>query len=171
MNKGTKIISGFPGIGKTSVFKNGFRNLSVLDSDSSKFSWIYHDDGTKERNANFIDDYLTHIKSNIGKVDIIFVSSHEPVRDALTKENLKWIAVYPSKKRKEEFINLYKERGNSEDFIALVSKNWETWIDDLFNSSANMRVCIPFAGRFLNVALESIFNDNYHFNLDNYYRS
>ena len=36
--KETRVISGFPGVGKT-YFKN-ITNLIVLDSDSSKFSWI-----------------------------------------------------------------------------------------------------------------------------------
>lgn len=56
-----------------------------LDSDSSNFSWVKDENGnnTKERNPEFPKNYIEHIKSNIGKVDVIFVSSHKVVREAL----------------------------------------------------------------------------------------
>ena len=55
--------------------------LQFADSDSSVFSWI-EVNGKKERNPDFLSDYIEHIKSLIGKVDYIFVSSHGDVRDA-----------------------------------------------------------------------------------------
>ena len=41
--KDTKIISAFPACGKTYLFEN-FKDKIILDSDSSKFSWIIVDD-------------------------------------------------------------------------------------------------------------------------------
>lgn len=37
--KNTKVISAFPGTGKTYCFNN-FKGITMLDSDSSEFSWI-----------------------------------------------------------------------------------------------------------------------------------
>lgn len=81
----TYVISAFPAYGKSYCFKKYQDKFTILDSDSSEFSWIKDRNGnnTKERNANFPQNYITHIKNNIGKVDIIFVSSHETVRKAL----------------------------------------------------------------------------------------
>ena len=77
-----KIISGFPAIGKSFLSKQNL--IKVLDSDSSTYSWII-ENGEKIRNKNFPNNYLEHIKENIGKVDVILVSSHKDVRQILNQ--------------------------------------------------------------------------------------
>ena len=47
----TKIISGFPGIGKSYYHK--LHPETTLDSDSSEFSWIINEFGDKIRNPEF----------------------------------------------------------------------------------------------------------------------
>ena len=39
--------------------------------------------------------------------------------------------VYPSIDRKDEFLELYRQRGNDDVFVNLVDKNWESWINDI----------------------------------------
>ena len=114
----TKVISAFPGTGKSYCFQNS--DKKVLDSDSSTFDKKY-----------FPDNYIKHIKDNIGKVDIIFVSSHKEVRDALVENGISYILVYPDKSLKDEYIERYKDRGNNEKFVELISSNWELWIEEL----------------------------------------
>ncbi len=128
----TKIISAFPGTGK-SYYHNKYPN-ETLDSDSSNFSWIKDEDGnnTKERNPNFPENYIEHIKSNIGKYKYIFVSSHKEVRDALLDNCIFFYIVYPESDRKEEFLKRYKDRGNPEGFIKLVDENWNSWLDEIY---------------------------------------
>ena len=122
--KDTKVIAAFPACGKTYCF-NRNEDYIILDSDSSKFSWMYRkrtkeelDDARKEweatphlmtttsyintikdqeikvRNPEFPKNYIEHIKENIGKVDYIFVSTHEEVRKALTDAGIEFILVY-----------------------------------------------------------------------------
>ena len=96
----TAIISVFPGCGK-SYFYNKYNGeicagrtpWKILDSDSSEFSWIKDENecNTKERSPNFPNNYIQHIKDNIGKVDIIFVSSHKEVRKALKDNGIKHV--------------------------------------------------------------------------------
>jgi len=126
--KKTRIISAFPGIGKSYYHK--LFPETTLDSDSSLFSWEEGKQGIK-RNPDFPNNYVTHIKENIGKYDFIFVSSHKEVREALLKNCLFFYLIYPSKDLKDVFIERYKDRGSSEDFISLVSKNYESWIKEL----------------------------------------
>ncbi len=136
--KETTIISGFPGVGKTEFFKNQEgHGKTCLDSDSSNFSWVKDENGnnTTEKNPNFPNNYIEYIKDNIGKVDIIFVSSHEAVRKALEEANLKYVLVYPELSAKEEYIRRYKERGNSETFISFISGNWDNFINDMKNET------------------------------------
>jgi hypothetical protein len=128
----TKIISAFPGTGK-SYYHNKYKE-TTLDSDSSNFSWIKDNEGnnTNQRNPEFPRNYINHIKENIGKYKYIFVSSHKEVRDALLNECLFFYLVYPDDRRKDEFIQRYKNRGNDENFIKLVSNNWEEWLKELW---------------------------------------
>lgn len=131
----TFVISAFPACGKSYCFNNHQDKFSMLDSDSSEFSWVKDIDGknTTERNPNFPQNYIEHIKANIGKVDVIFVSSHEVVRKALAENNIKTLIVYPNKNLKDEWIRRFKERGNNEGFIKFISDNWDKFIDDIEN--------------------------------------
>jgi hypothetical protein len=119
----TIIISGFPCVGK-SVACNVFNN--VLDSDSSYYSWSK--DGI--RNPDFPNNYIEHIKRNIGRARWILVSSHKIVRDALDKEGLPYILVYPSRDQKEQYLQRCRNRKNPESFIEMLDKNWDDFITD-----------------------------------------
>ena len=117
--KHTLVISAFPGCGKSHFFRNN-KDMEVLDSDSSKFD-----------KAHFPQNYIEHIKSNLGKVDIIMVSSHKEVRDELVKNKIPFTLVYPSPEIKEEYIQRYIDRGNTSAFVDLLNKNWNSWINEL----------------------------------------
>jgi hypothetical protein len=121
----TRIISAFPGTGKTTYHKK--YPDTTLDSDSSNFSWVTVD-GKKIRNPDFPANYIEHIKENIGKYEFIFVSSHKEVRDALKENCLFFYLMYPYEDKKEIYLQRYKDRGNQEAFIELLDKNWDAWI-------------------------------------------
>lgn len=118
----TIIISAFPGTGKTHFFEECKlrSDIIVLDSDSSKFD-----------KSEFPANYISHIKEYIGKTNVIFVSSHKEVREALIKNGLSFDLVYPDKSLKEEYFERYKQRGSSESFVKLLDDNWEKWISEL----------------------------------------
>jgi hypothetical protein len=124
--KNTKIISGFPGVGK-SYFYNHSTEKIVLDSDSSNFSWL----SKGLRHPNFPNNYIEYIKSNIGKADLILVSSHSVVRDALKENNLHYTLVYPDKSLKEEYLQRYIVRGSNESFIKMIDAKWDEFIDEI----------------------------------------
>ena len=119
MEKQTRLISAFPGCGKSHLFKNKGKR-AILDSDSSKFNKDY-----------FPENYMQHIKNNMGKADIICISSHDVVREALVESKLPFTLVYPDRSIKEEYIQRYKDRGNEESFVKLLENNWEAWMDGM----------------------------------------
>jgi len=123
----TKVICGFPGIGK-SYFKNN-TNKHVLDSDSSLFSWS----APNVRNPNFPKNYIEHIKNNVGKVEIILVSSHKIVRDALLANHISFTIVYPEKSLKQEYLKRFVNRKSPKEFVELLSNNWNNWINEIEN--------------------------------------
>lgn len=107
--KKTVIVSAFPACGKSYIFENQTKfggDFSCLDSDSSEFSWVKDSEGknTSERNPDFPNNYIQHIKDNVGKVDIIFVSSHTAVVNALEENNLAWVKVVPEESCKAEWM-------------------------------------------------------------------
>ena len=151
------IISAFPACGKTTYYKqwsqyspenvwrersNGeqvYNNLGlpcgqkILDSDSSEFSWVKDENGnnTSIRNPKFPQNYINHIKEKMLSEDIIFVSSHDVVRDALKQNNIPYHIFYPKKEHKQRWIYRFEKRGNDEKFISFISDNWDKFIDDI----------------------------------------
>jgi hypothetical protein len=126
----TKVISAFPGTGKTYLHQNN-TSITILDSDSSMFSWS----GAGVRDPNFPSNYIDYIKQRIGKIDIILVSSHKVVRDELKKYGILYTLVYPDKSLKDEYLKRYRDRGNDEGFINMIDKNWDNFIDELDNET------------------------------------
>jgi hypothetical protein len=120
------IISGFPGIGKSYITKNNTK-FKIHDSDSSEFSWM----GKGVRHPDFPQNYMNHILSVMYDYDIIFVSSHKIVREALIENGFYFYLVYPCKELKQEYLRRYRQRGNEQDFIDMLNKNWDSFIDDI----------------------------------------
>ena len=120
------VISAFPATGKTYYCCNGDWSHYMppnfaTDSDSSNFD-----------KSNFPSNYIEHIKHLIELgVHRIFVSSHKEVRDALVENGIDFVLVYPKSELKDEFIDRYKKRGSADEFINLVSKNWDLLMEQL----------------------------------------
>lgn len=127
----TKLISAFPGTGKSHYYRNNSDGKIILDSDSSLFSWARDSLYNKIRNPRFPENYINHIKENLGKADIIFISSHKEVRDALVKENLDFYLIYPERGNKQEYVERYIQRASSAPFIGLLQREWDNWITEL----------------------------------------
>jgi len=124
----TRIIAAFPGIGKSTFHKNN--PTTTLDSDSSEWSWVTFENGTKEGNPEFPQNYIKHIKSNIGKYEFIFVSTHAEVRKELLDNCMFFYWISPHDGRKKEFMKRYVERGNDDPFVKLLDANWSDWIKE-----------------------------------------
>ena len=120
----TIIVSAFPATGKTYLTEGQeMLDLKILDLDSSSFS-------KKEGklNPNFIQDYLKAIKENIGKYDIILVSTHLEIQKAMDIENLSWCLVKPNSAMKHEILGRMWVRGSTDDLIKTVNDNWGQWV-------------------------------------------
>jgi hypothetical protein len=151
--KPTIIISAFPGCGKSYMFNNyNGKPFTMLDSDSSQFSWIKDDNenNTKERNPDFPNNYIKHIKDNIRKVDVIFVSSHAIVRKALNENSINFFMVYPNKCMKDEWIGRFKQRGNDKGFIKLIADNWDNFISEIENEEKCLKEKLSLDNPYIN---------------------
>ena len=140
LNNNIHVISGFAGIGKSTLAK--LHPEAFIDLDSSQFSWKDYNPnadkeaskGTfKERNENFAQDYVSAIKKCITEHPdkVILISQHQPVRDELVKNNINFVLAFLAIEEKEEFIKRYQSRGNNNKFIELLSQNWHNWVGAL----------------------------------------
>lgn len=137
MQKAIIVISAFPGTGKTYFAEKLGSKYKIADSDSSKYSTTPLGD----RNIDFPTNYIAHIKKLMKEgYQFILVSSHKEVRVALKEAGINFIAVYPPLKAKKEYIRRYRERGNTEIFIKLLSNNWEAWIKDMQQEPEHMEM-------------------------------
>lgn len=154
----TRIISAFPGTGKSHFYNEN--SETTLDSDSSEFSWVKDEDGnnTKVRNPEFPQNYIKHIKENIGKKEFIFVSSHKEVRDALKDSCIFFYLIYPEIERKDEFVKRYIDRGSPSAFVDLLSNKWDEWITECENEihgCSNIIMGVPNLSDVLNYIIDS----------------
>ena len=91
----------------------------------------------KVRNPDFPKNYIKHIKENIGKVDIIFVSSHASVREALDEEDIDFTIVYPEMSCEAEWVGrcfIREKNGENGCGAELMYNNWEQWISECFET-------------------------------------
>ena len=151
----TKVISAFPGCGKSTLkIKLELQGFNVLDSDSSQFHWIINDETNgKEKNPDFPNNYIDHIKDNICSVDYIFVSSDRYVLEALLKEGVEFVLFFPARKLKDEYLNRYTSRGNDTEFIEILNNKWDFFISDMFRMTAYTNYYVMKTGEFLEQAL------------------
>lgn len=155
--KRTVVICGFPGVGKSHLFRNP-GNYTFLDSDSFSFSWLYPEDGSdRMRHPQWPRNYIEHIESNLGEVDAIFVSTHKEVRIALQKSNIEFILVYPGLEMESEYIQRYINRGNQDAFIGLLRNFYQTWVSDLMKQESCIHMPLG-PGEYLNDVFDRILN-------------
>lgn len=138
----TRVYSIFPACGKTWLYEHQEDyDLKILDSDSSEFSWV-RVNGAKERNPDFPNNYIKHIKENIGKCDCIFVSSHASVREALDKEGINYTIVYPESSCMAEWVGrcfIRERRGEAGCGAEVMYNNFEQWQLECFEAGIDHR--------------------------------
>lgn len=138
----TLIISAFPACGKTRFFVDNQHDIKILDSDSSTFD-----------KTDFPANYIDHIKSNIGKVDIIMISSHEDVRKELSKNEIIFTLIYPMKDCRDEWRSRMMKRGSSFESTEMIQDNWVLFLDSC-NSQKGCIHLILNKGQFLSSVIK-----------------
>ena len=81
-------------------------------------------------------------------MDVILVSSHKDVRDALVENGIFFDLVYPEIGLKEEYLERYEGRGSNKDFIDLLDKMWDTWVTECENQEGCNHIVLG-SGMFL----------------------
>lgn len=111
-----RVIAGFPGVGKSYMFKTDPDRYA--DSDSSTFD-----------KSDFPANYIRHIVKLLADTDkTIFVSTHAEVREALVEAGIPYVLVYPELGLQDEYLQRYSERGSPEPFLNLMRNKWDDFV-------------------------------------------
>lgn len=136
------IICGFPGIGKSFCAKIKTPRFNKEDFDSSSYN------KTHDWAKNYVNG-MRELKSIWA--DIIFCSSHEDVRKEVSKLGL-FTCVYPSKDQKQDYLERYRQRGSSEEFIKLLDEKWDEWLTSMEEQKGCLHIVLK-PGQFLSDVL------------------
>lgn len=106
-----KIICGFAGIGKSYCAKN---NIGVVDLESTPFEKDF-------------DRYIKVAKHMADNGYIVLLSCHSDLRDKLHEQNIEYDIVLPHHTLQREYLKRYINRGNTPDFVRMMSENWDVF--------------------------------------------
>ena len=122
---GHYIISAFPGTGKTSSVEYcSTKRFPVLDLESGPWSHDIMGNIREDFPKNYVDEAIDRLQDNT----FVLVSSHEQVRRELNRRGIRFVYVLPSHKSMSEYLNRYRERGNTEGFVNNVKDHWDEWL-------------------------------------------
>jgi hypothetical protein len=138
-----RVVSGFPGVGKTRLFL-GNPGL-VSDSDSSQFA----------KGEVFAEEYVKHIQyqRELPDMRLVLVSSHAVVRKALVEAGIPFSLAYPDATLKTEYLIRYLRRGSPPAFVEMMDRNWSVFIGQCERQPGCQRIRLA-AGQFLGDVIE-----------------
>lgn len=158
------VVSATPGTGKSTITKNaeqyGLNHCHVhydnhtreyeLTVPNSPLVPVFDSDSSHFDKSEFPGNYIKHIKEVLSKFPnvVIFVSSHDVVREAMAEAGIKYVLVYPERELKGDYLERYKERGSPEKFIELMDNKWNDFIDSVQADEAERHLVLS-EGEFL----------------------
>jgi hypothetical protein len=135
------IISAWPGVGKTYASKNYGNLWKIHDSDSSEFHFVNSSivsTQTKIENSDWPKNYIKHISQlrKSRKYEIIFIASHEIIREALADAGIPYVLIAPQRYALDLYVARYEERKSSKEFIQKLKDNWDEWISSCMSDKS-----------------------------------
>jgi len=164
------LIMAYMGTGKTEL-ENRYEN--VVDFDFQDYKYIYDESirhlsleqrkgstNLRTENPSYPKNFLTDAVQllNEGKIvvspfiDHVFRAyDNSDIKSQI--ENLRILIVCPTRDNFDEYVQRFKQRGNSDDFISRREKEFSSLVD-LFEQAENYEKIIMKPGQYLSEALE-----------------
>lgn len=151
------IISGFAGIGKTTIVDK--YQGRIIDLESSDFKWIYEDDATamlkeerkgvanRKLNPEWPKNYMKAILEATEKFEFILIAQGKDIRNLLEENEIEYFITFPALECKQEYLERYQARGNQPDFVELIKVNFEKWVQELMECPQRKLIMKP--GQYL----------------------
>lgn len=139
------IIAGFPGVGKSTAVSEYKGKSKVIDMESSEFHWLYDENGNKYCNPEWPYNYVDAITDAAKSCDedtYVLISTHNEVLNLLNEDSdwgSPFIAVIP--KTKSIYIDRYKQRGSSKEFIEKLDIEFDNFTNDVKMTQPLFLIC------------------------------
>jgi len=134
------IYSAFCGTGKTHLVNNNKNYIEVE-------CWEY------DHTSDFPYNYIKSIISHIDKYQHIFISTNPIVLNELSKLDIGFTLIYPNVGLFLEYRQRYIDRGSSDEFISMITYNWDKWLRELIKCGYR-RYIILESGEYLSKYLK-----------------
>jgi predicted KAP-like P-loop ATPase len=121
------IVSAFCGTGKTTLCE--------------KYNFISEVEGWKFHGEDFPDNYISEIFKNENNHELTLIDTDKRVLDKLCSK-IEMTVVFPKLSLKQEYLNRYKQRGSSDDFIETLEEYWNDWINELKRRNDCLKVVL-----------------------------
>lgn len=164
------LILAYMGTGKTEL-ENRYEN--VVDFDFQDYKYIYDESirhlpleqrkgsvNLRTENPNYPTNFLDDAKKFLDEGKIVVSPFIDHVFKAYDSSSFKSrandtriILVFPTSDNFDEYVERFKQRGNSDEFIARREKEFPS-LADLFENATNYERIVMKRGQFLSEALE-----------------
>ncbi len=164
------LIMAYMGTGKTEL-ENRYDN--VIDFDFQDYKYIYDESirhlpleqrkgstNLRTENPNYPENFLADAIKLLNEGNIVvspFIDhvfrAYDGFNITSKVENLRTILVCPTRDNFDEYVERFKKRGNSDEFIARREKEFSSLVD-LFEQANNYERIIMKPGQYLSEALE-----------------
>lgn len=164
------LIMAYMGTGKTEL-ENSYDN--VVDFDFQDYKYIYDESirhlpleqrkgstNLRTENPNYPKNFLDDAKKLLTEGKIVVSPFIDHVFEAYDSSNIKTqindlriILVCPERDNFSEYVERFKNRGNSSEFIARRENEFSSLMD-IFDNSNNYEKIVMKPGQFLSEALE-----------------
>ena len=169
------VVSATPGTGKSTITKNaekyGLKHCHVhFDEHTKEYELtvpsgdlvpVFDSDSSLFDKSAFPGNYIKHIKEVLSKFPdvVIFVSSHDNVREAMAEAKIDYVLAYPERELKGDYLERYKERGSPEAFIKLMDDKWNDFLDSCLDDKGATRHLVLSEGEFLVDVIQDQFQE------------
>ena len=157
------IVAAHAGTGKTHFAKK--YPHKVIDFVCMPYKYFLpantEDNETCKANSNHImrpewpDNYAADLISMQNSDKTILIPSIIPVLQMLDIEDIPYLLVYPQRDAKEDYLQRYIDRGNSENFLDIFIQGWDCFLVGLEAHTGGQHIVLK-AHEFLSDALEVI---------------
>jgi hypothetical protein len=138
LNKGTVVIAGFPGVGKSYLKSIGEDKVVDINYNFDK--------------DNFPENYVDYVQSLLGKKEIVLISTHRDILMEIERVGIDYILVYPQEDLKIEYVRRYGES----QFSKLLDQKWDLFIKNMSNANPNKRIVLK-SGEYLKDKLNFLY--------------
>jgi len=134
------IIAAYAGCGK-SMFA-AMRGESAIDLHCIPYKYYLDDNDIDRGEAGKADpdnemrpewplNYVKAIETVMDKYDFVLIPSDYRVLGLLAGRQIPYTLVYPRRDCREEYLQRYINRGNTENFLSIFYEHWDWFIDSL----------------------------------------